>query len=203
MKTNMRKLIWWAILIYLTWLFVQSVFGGTKTITIINNPVLAAEADKQNEQEGVKIEAGDPCGLDVVQCDGEEVKDAPQVKIEPKNEIVDAIKAAFPENPELAVKMALCESSLIADKLGDGHLAFEYDGELLGRSRGLFQVRTGGREKNGKVWNRAKANGMTVVEFEEKMTNPIENIKYARSIYDRAGQKWTPWMNCAIENKAL
>jgi hypothetical protein len=197
MKTNMRRLFWWAILIYLIFELLRGC-SGTRTVSIVNDTAMAA----QNEQEGVKIEQFDPCGLKEVVCEGEEPKGAPAVKFEAKTEIVAKIKAAFPENPEIAVKMASCESSLQVDKLGDEQLAFEHEGELLGRSRGLFQVRTGGKEKSGKVWNRAKANGLTVVEFEKKMINADENIKYARAIYDRAGD-WSPWLNCAKMTGAI
>lgn len=104
------------------------------------------------------------------------------------------IKNIFGEHAEAAEKIAKCESQLEPTRIGDEHLTSKDGDEIIGRSIGIFQIRTGGVEKNGKVWNRAKANGLTVAEFEKKMMNPEENIKYAKEIYDRGG--WTPWTNC-------
>ena len=109
------------------------------------------------------------------------------------------IKEVFGEKAEAAEKIARCESQLNPERIGDEHLTSRDGEEIIGRSIGLFQIRTGGVEKNGKVWNRAKANGMTVKEFEKKMMNPEENIKYAKKIYDRAG--FNAWYNC--KNKVL
>lgn len=104
------------------------------------------------------------------------------------------IKKVFGEHAEAAEKIARCESQLNPTRIGDTHLTSKDGDEIIGRSIGIFQIRTGGVEKNGKVWNRAKANGMTVAEFEKKMMNPVENIKYAKKIYDRAG--FDAWYNC-------
>lgn len=105
------------------------------------------------------------------------------------------IKKVFGEHSEAAEKIARCESQLNPTRIGDEHLTSKDGDEVIGRSIGLFQVRTGGVEKNGKVWNRAKANGMTVSEFEKKMMIPEENVKYAKEIYRRSGG-WFPWTNC-------
>ncbi|MBP9698121.1 MAG: hypothetical protein KBD65_02945 [Candidatus Moranbacteria bacterium] len=105
------------------------------------------------------------------------------------------IKKYFGEKAEAAEKIAKCESQLVPTRIGDQHLTSKDGDEIIGRSIGIFQIRTGGVEKNGKVWNRAKANGMTVAEFEKKMMNPEENIRYAKEIYDRSGS-WSPWTNC-------
>lgn len=105
------------------------------------------------------------------------------------------IKKYFGEKAEAAEKIAKCESQLVPTRIGDQHLTSKDGDETIGRSIGIFQIRTGGVEKNGKVWNRAKANGMTVAEFEKKMMNPEENIRYAKEIYDRSGS-WAPWTNC-------
>jgi len=108
------------------------------------------------------------------------------------------IKEVFGEQAEAATKIAKCESQLEPTRIGDEHLISKDGEEIIGRSIGIFQIRTGGND-GGKVWNRAKANGMTVAEFEKKMMNPEENIKYAKKIYDRAG--FNAWYNC--KNKEL
>ena len=105
----------------------------------------------------------------------------------------EKIKAVFPEEPDVAVAIARCESGLDPHRIGDGHLSFDYNGEILGESIGLFQIRTGGND-NGIVWNRASKNGLSVNDFKEQMKNPDENIKYARQVYNSRG--WNAWWNC-------
>lgn len=104
--------------------------------------------------------------------------------------IEDKIRKIFGKNGDEAVKIATCESQLNPETIGDTHLMFWHNGELLGDSIGVFQIRTGGRE-NGRVWNRGGA------EFRELMKNPDENIKYAKELYDESG--WIPWKNCKIK----
>lgn len=144
----------------------------------------------------------DPCTIKVVTCAQAEEKHQEGGKIEATGDIESIVRRVFSENPEAAVKIAMCESSLVPDKIGDGHLAFEHEGELVGRSIGVMMVRTGGNE-GGKVWNRAKANGMSVADFEKKMQNPEENIKYAHDIFLRSGKSFHPWYNCAKKNGLL
>lgn len=112
------------------------------------------------------------------------------------------IKKYFGEKAEAAEKIAKCESQLDPTRIGDQHLTSKDGDEIIGRSIGLFQIRTGGVEKNGKKWNRAKANGMTVAEFEKKMMIPEENIKYAKEMYDRAGH-FGAWYNCSVKENLL
>ena len=108
----------------------------------------------------------------------------------------EIIKMYFKEDPEVAIAVAKAESRLVVDNIGDEHLTCWHEGELLGRSIGLFQIRTGGCEKNGKVWNRAKKMGLSVKEFEELMKDPEENAKYAYNIYKDAGWvKWSAYTN--------
>ena len=63
--------------------------------------------------------------------------------------------------------------------------------EWVGDSIGVFQIRTGGTERDGRVWNRARANGMSTDEFRIKLKDYKYNIDYAKSIFDRQG--WSPW----------
>ena len=124
------------------------------------------------------------------QTDGMGVDEEGAVSSDP----LQIIKEVFGEKAEAAEKIARCESGLNPERIGDEHLTSKDGDETIGRSIGIFQIRTGGRD-GGKVWNRAKANGMTVAEFEKKMMNPEENIKYAKQVFDRSGG-WTPWTNC-------
>ncbi len=96
---------------------------------------------------------------------------------------------------QLAVDIATCESGLNPEAHGDKHLLGELDGEMVGDSIGLFQVRTGDAGVyDSKPWSRAKANGMTADEFRAEMKDPYKNIDYAYSIYQRQG--WNAWHNC-------
>ncbi len=195
-KTIIKIIVFLAILWILS-LTIKAA-ASTKTIVIENHAAMANE----NAPDASQNEQYDPCGLEVVKCPSEEEKAPQNANLDAKTGIDDFIRQTFPENPELAVKMATCESGLVETKVGDGHLAFWHEGELLGRSIGIFQVRTGGSE-GGRTWNRAAANGKTVAEFEKWMQDAQENVKYARTIYDRSGQSWTPWMNCARKTGAI
>lgn len=209
-KRSRNSRLFWKILWFIAFLWLLNAgieaAGSTRTITIVNPSVQAqiteqvvgeaeAMADQSTDAPDASQDAlPDPCGLEVVQCDGEEVKTPQNAKFEQIGDIEKMVRDAFPENPDVAVAIAKCESGLNPNRIGDGHLAFEHDGETLGRSVGIFQVRTGGME-GGKVWSRAAANGKTAKQFEAWMQNPAENIKYGRAIYERAGG-WTPWTNC-------
>lgn len=101
----------------------------------------------------------------------------------------ELIKKYFGDGSPM-IEIASCESQMQADKIGDKHLAFWHDGQLYGRSIGLFQIRTGGREK-GRVWVRSE----NVKEFEEKMMIPEENVKMAKQVFDSGG--YSRWYNCS------
>lgn len=115
--------------------------------------------------------------------------------------IVAKIRAAFPEDPETAVAISQCESGLNQERIGDHNIAVEKDGELVGRSIGLFQIRTGEARPGRASWNRAHANGLSVAGFEDEMKHPDKNIKAARKLWEGGG--WSPWRNCAIKVGAL
>lgn len=100
------------------------------------------------------------------------------------------IDEIFGDKAGEAKQIMKCESGGRADNVGDTHLfVTRSNGDRVGDSIGLFQIRTGGKE-----FNRARANGMTPDEFRAEMKNPEKNIKYAKSMYDRQG--WAPWWNC-------
>ena len=115
------------------------------------------------------------------------------VKAKPES-IEDKIKAVFGENSEEMTELFTCESQLIPNKAGDLHLTFEHNGEILGSSHGLGQVRTGGNE-NGVVWNRAKKYGMSAKEFIKALEDPDFNLEISKKIYDSGG--YYPWYNCS------
>lgn len=153
---------------YLTIKYEYHDFFNSRVIVLNNSHVALAQEQVASTNE--KVEAG-----------GEE-QSSPLIQI---------VKKYFGNNTDQAMKVIQCESQGHPDRIGDGHLAFWHEGELLGRSIGLFQIRTGGME-NGKVWNRAKNYGMTVAEFEEKLKNPEFNSKVAYDIYQGSGS-WDRW----------
>lgn len=100
--------------------------------------------------------------------------------------IVSEIERVFGEDAPMAKKIVECESMWNPNAVGDKNLLAYHSGEIVGDSIGLFQIRTGGWD-----FNRAKANGMTADEFRQEMFDPIKNIQYAKTIFDRSG--WRPW----------
>lgn len=106
-----------------------------------------------------------------------------------ERKIVDA----FPEDFVNALKVAECESTFDPTRIGDTKLVFAHEGELLGDSVGVFQIRTGGVNKDGSVWNRAKSQGMTSAEYREKLKDVGYNLSEARRIYEESGKSWGPW----------
>lgn len=109
---------------------------------------------------------------------------------EPKMVVSDPveqlIRDTFGEDAEEALIVAKCESGLNPKAHGDTNIMVINAGDHVGDSIGVFQIRTGGKD-----FNRARANGMTPDEFREWMWDAEENVKYAKTIYDRQG--WHPW----------
>ena len=106
---------------------------------------------------------GEAAVAEVGQVPQVETKEAPRAKYEG---LEAAIAEVFVEDPETAIKIARCESTMNPEAIGDQHLTIEHEGETLGRSIGLLMVRTGGKERNGRIWNRAAEYKMTATEFE-------------------------------------
>ena len=98
------------------------------------------------------------------------------------------ILKVFGEDGETALKIATCESKLNPEVIGDtGLMSINTEtGEYIGDSIGLFQIRTGSTN-----WNRAARNGMTADEFRTYLKDPVNNINYAKTIFDRQG--FSPW----------
>lgn len=115
-----------------------------------------------------------------------------------RGEIEAYIREVFRDEAENAIKIAACESKLNPNQIGDQHLMGVLNGETIGDSVGVFQVRTGDAGTyDKKPWNRAKANGMSVEEFRAKLRNYRYNIDYAKKMYD--GKGWGQWHNCMIK----
>lgn len=112
-----------------------------------------------------------------------------------KEQIIDYIYEVFGSDGDLMVKIFTCESGLNPKIVGDKHLMGWLNGEEIGDSIGIAQIRTGDAGVyDGRTWNRAKANGMTVSEFREYLKDPMNNIDYAKTIYERQGVN--AWYNC-------
>ena len=116
--------------------------------------------------------------------------------VEPKTD-KEKVKAyileVFGEDGEDALTVSHCESKYVASVQGDTNIMVldpKYN-EMVGDSIGVFQIRTGGQERNGIIWNRARANGLTADQFRAKLRDYRYNIDYAKSIFDRQG--WSPW----------
>jgi hypothetical protein len=118
----------------------------------------------------------------------------------PKPTIEEYILEVFGDDGELMLEIAKCESGLVADRIGDTHLMGNFNGEMIGDSIGIFQIRTGDAGVYDlKPWNRAKANGMSVEEFRTAMKDPYKNVDYAKQIFDRQGL--SAWYNCSQKVK--
>lgn len=119
------------------------------------------------------------------------IETKPYVKPETPEDYIDEV---FGKDADDAKKIMMCESGGNPENIGDTHIMCQNNGEMVGDSIGLFQIRTGGCG-----WNRAKQNGMSADEFRAEMKDPFKNIDYAYEIYQRRG--WSAWLNCA--NKVL
>lgn len=90
--------------------------------------------------------------------------------------IIKEIRNTFPENPDLAVAIARCESGLRADIQSRHQLSYGRE-----RSFGIFQVHEPDWAKTAEK-----------LGLDDWRTDPGENIKLARHIYQQAGG-WRPW----------
>lgn len=112
----------------------------------------------------------DVCGLEVVDCPGED-KNVSQVKYEG---IEKVIADEFGDNAKIAIAIAKAESHLNPNAKGDMHIEFTKDGITMGHSCGVFQIRV--------LPGRPDC---------ETLKDPEFNIKYAKQMFDRSG--FTPW----------
>lgn len=94
-----------------------------------------------------------------------------------RERIIKEIRDTFPETPDLAVRIATCESGLVAD-IQSGHV-LSYGRE---RSYGIFQI-------HSPVWHDLAVK----LGYGDYRTDPADNIAMARYIYDQSGHVWTAW----------
>jgi hypothetical protein len=125
------------------------------------------------------------------------VEKVTESKIEPSS-VEDKIRQYFPDNADNMIKLFTCESGLKSETTGDKDLDTTqlYNGELLGKSIGIAQIRTGAVEKNGTVWSRAWEKGLTVAEYENKLRDVDFNLAEAQKVYKSRG--YSGWYNCGI-----
>lgn len=101
-----------------------------------------------------------------------------EVKIEwNRARIEERIREVFPEAPNTAVAIAKCESGLVKD-VQSHHVR----NGIREPSYGIFQIHSPSWHK------RAIALG-----YEDYKTDPGDNIKMARYIYDNAGKSFKDW----------
>jgi len=111
--------------------------------------------------------------------------------------IEDRIRMRFQGNGDKAVAISKCESGMRDEAHGDKSLMV-YDSihdEMVGDSLGMFQIRTGGKEKNGSIWNRARANGMSADEFRTALKESNFNMEQAYRL-SNGGKDWSGWRIC-------
>lgn len=94
-----------------------------------------------------------------------------------REDIIEKIKAAFPEDSETAVKVAICESNLVKDIQSHHVLNGERE-----RSYGIFQIFS-------PVWHATALQ----LGLEDYRTSVEDNIAMARYIYDNAGKSFRDW----------
>ena len=94
-----------------------------------------------------------------------------------KERIEKEIRDTFPESPNTAMAIAKCESGLDPDIQSQHTLSYGQE-----RSFGIFQI-------HEPDWKHAAIK----LDLPNWRTDPGENIKLARYIYDTAGKSWKPW----------
>lgn len=113
---------------------------------------------------------------------------------EGREEIIELIRNAFPEDPNVAVAIAMGESSLDPTRTHKDYKEC---------SIGLFQINLAKGDCAGKKIHWDKVPGETAEEKIAWLQIPENNIKIARQIYDAQG--WVPWtvFTSAIYKKFL
>ena len=165
--------------------------------------------DKPNDVSGLPIEEGKK----TYQQSREELKDVdvlsedykprtlsqvPEQEIETYKQYV---REVFGDEADLAIQVMLEESKGIAEASGDtdADKVFDYKGDKIGDSVGLFQIRTGGKNWPGK--SRAEVAGIPVSEFRNNMLDPYQNIRFAKYLRDKEG--WEKWSTYNTAKKKL
>lgn len=94
-----------------------------------------------------------------------------------KEDIERKIRETFYEQPDIAVRIAKCESGLVADIQSHHMLNGERE-----RSYGIFQIFS-------PVWHSTAIK----LNLEDYRTSVEDNIKLARYIYEQAGKSFRDW----------
>jgi len=164
--------------------------------------------DKPNDVSGLPIEEGKKTyeqsrmelkDVDILSKDYKPrtPNQVPQSEIESYKQ---KIREVFGDEADLAIQVMLEESKGIPEDVGDKDKTFDYKGEKIGDSVGLFQIRTG-----GKNWpttkSRAEAEGVSLSEFRNNMLDPDQNIRYAKYLVDKEG--WQLWSTYNTAKKKL
>lgn len=93
------------------------------------------------------------------------------------------IRDTFPEDAETAIKVARCENGWSEKR---GYKADIQSGHVLSygqeQSFGIFQI-------HAPDWHKTALR----LGYDNYQTDPGDNIKMARYIYDNAGKKWRDW----------
>lgn len=173
LRQRILKVILCGILVTLATNGITAVFTSKRIVSIsIPSPVAEAADDTDSTLSEDKV------------------REESEQNAQSSGDIETMIRHQFGKDAEDALKVARCESQLNPSRIGDGHLSFQHNGEELGKSYGLFQIRSGGNE-NGKIWSRPAKLGISLEEFEKRMLNPEENVKYAHLIFKGSG--WKQW----------
>jgi len=164
--------------------------------------------DKPNEVSGLPIEEGkktyEQSRMELKDIDilSKDYKPRTQNQV-PQSEIdsyKQKIREVFGDEADLAIQVMLEESKGIAEDVGDTDKTFDYKGEKIGDSVGLFQIRTGGKD-----WpttkSRAEVEGIPLYQFRNNMLDPDQNIRYAKYLVDKEG--WQLWSTYNTAKKKL
>lgn len=143
------------------------------------NPDVKASEPESTAINGevAKVEAGEDSQQTVYSLP---VSPSPETSLETSSEKL--IKEVFGDKADIAIAIAKAESGLNPEAVGDLHITFEKNGETMGMSCGIFQIRI--------LEGRPDC---------ETLKNPKENIEYAKRIYDSRGDfsAWSAYTNGA------
>lgn len=181
---------------------VADIFTGQVQAYESSNPVVITSQDYLPNQ--AELPSGDAdsvpqngsSGINYTVTDmGITVTNPLETHLVTSEQITQYITTVFGSEAAFAISVAECESGLNPTIIGDSNLMVldPITNEMVGDSVGIFQIRTGGIS-NGVFWNRASENGMTAEEFRKYLSNPKNNIDYAKQLHAQLG--WQPW-SCA------
>lgn len=186
---------------FVRWLVIRVVIATV--IGLVAFFAIIASVEEPEIISPLGSEPGMPRGYRLIPISHPEVAHAEEIKKEvneqpqtPKTDIERLVLETFGANQYDTVMCIIKhESGARTDAIGDQHLMV-YDpvyNEYVGDSIGVMQIRTGGQDKKtGKIWNRARANGMTADEFRAYLKDPVNNVFMGDKISGN-GKNWGPW----------